>query len=571
VWDMLRICRFGIFPLLVTIVFANTHPVADDAHDATTTVPLTVACTDEVTAHGNTVACTESEAEGHHDAAAGSAAAGSAAAGEHGEHGHETTPVCITIATMLFGSIAFLMGVTYVLNCYWPRVREHAWGFISATLSIFCAVMAFSVCKHTSTAIFGESPAPLLVGVLSLQFVFYGLRNRPGALKAFGVVSGHFAGFCAIENFEHFFEEHQKEGLWVSVLIFVLVFLMLVAMVFVAHMLRKHILHKDLSFRDLVRQTAKDENKQSSSDEEAEEVSKLNGKGSAQVLQMDQRSKDALWEEVCEEVEMDALALCLGLVVSQMVRRVVAGVFTGNWELPHLHGSDGEGKGSDEIVCVGVTGFVFFLLALALRSVIGKMKSCVRAMRMFEDILAMSSAWCTIFFSMWLYFSVYHPTSKMQMKSSLAVGVTVECFAILLIIVGVARMFERREEESQGMLEGSSEEESADEMKYARQITGSQVTKGTSINIKTIIKALGLVVGLSWEKAFDLAAELIAENENFEESSVTGKLIMLDLVILVIVAPAWGLYILPQAQKLKNSSPNHGELHDPHGIFACCE
>jgi hypothetical protein len=68
--------------------------------------------------------------------------------------------------------------------------------------------------------------------------------------------------------------------------------------------------------------------------------------------------------------------------------------------------------------------------------------------------------------------------------------------------------------------------------------------------LKAIETGLSLAVGLSWEKVFDVCMEGLGEYiEEKTDSPQTGKIIIIILTIVIVgvVVPAWALYILPKA------------------------
>merc|ERR1719316_1150723 len=60
--------------------------------------------------------------------------------------------------------------------------------------------------------------------------------------------------------------------------------------------------------------------------------------------------------------------------------------------------------------------------------------------------------------------------------------------------------------------------------------------------IRTIIEALGILVGFSWEQSFDTAVDSITERVTAMPPPIT-KLLM-SLCLVAIVLPAWRIYIL---------------------------
>jgi len=63
--------------------------------------------------------------------------------------------------------------------------------------------------------------------------------------------------------------------------------------------------------------------------------------------------------------------------------------------------------------------------------------------------------------------------------------------------------------------------------------------------------ALGVLVGFSWERAFDVGFEVIGENfESSGSNKGPAVVLLMSAVLFVIVAPAWRYYILPKSLEL---------------------
>eukprot|EP00929_Paragymnodinium_shiwhaense_P002526 TRINITY_DN1027_c0_g2_i1.p1 TRINITY_DN1027_c0_g2~~TRINITY_DN1027_c0_g2_i1.p1 ORF type:complete len:832 (+),score=265.97 TRINITY_DN1027_c0_g2_i1:88-2583(+) len=81
------------------------------------------------------------------------------------------------IATMLMGSLTFMMGIFYIVNDHDEDIRRYSWQVISATISIFSAVLLFQavngIVEHMTKEVLGVGEVgSLLVGFLHL-FVWY--------------------------------------------------------------------------------------------------------------------------------------------------------------------------------------------------------------------------------------------------------------------------------------------------------------------------------------------------------------------------------------------------------------
>merc|ERR1719491_1843081 len=63
--------------------------------------------------------------------------------------------------------------------------------------------------------------------------------------------------------------------------------------------------------------------------------------------------------------------------------------------------------------------------------------------------------------------------------------------------------------------------------------------------LKSMISALGLLVGLSWEKAFDLALGEVALDPS--DSDYYLHLFMAVALMDLVAGPAWAFFVLPKA------------------------
>jgi len=66
-------------------------------------------------------------------------------------------------------------------------------------------------------------------------------------------------------------------------------------------------------------------------------------------------------------------------------------------------------------------------------------------------------------------------------------------------------------------------------------------------SMRSLILALGLLVGFLWERAFDIALVVVAEQPDRPVSRGTSATI-LTLVLVGVVLPAWKAYIMPLAE-----------------------
>jgi len=82
-------------------------------------------------------------------------------------------------------------------------------------------------------------------------------------------------------------------------------------------------------------------------------------------------------------------------------------------------------------------------------------------------------------------------------------------------------------------------------------------SKSTEHALRTLVQALGILVGFSWEQAFDSAVD---ETAQVARNPAIAKL-ALSIVLVIIVFPAWRFYILPTVNKLEeeHEKKHHAE------------
>merc|ERR1719491_906580 len=84
------------------------------------------------------------------------------------------------------------------------------------------------------------------------------------------------------------------------------------------------------------------------------------------------------------------------------------------------------------------------------------------------------------------------------------------------------------------------------------QFRGSKMMKRAMGSLEL---ALGVLVGFTWERAFDVGFEEfeLKFEHHAKEAVLPGAfwVMLMSLVLWIIVAPAWRYYILPKALKME--------------------
>merc|ERR1719271_944739 len=125
-------------------------------------------------------------------------------------------------------------------------------------------------------------------------------------------------------------------------------------------------------------------------------------------------------------------------------------------------------------------------------------------------------AWSFLFWSEWQLYVLGWESTVIGACIAIAFFLSFLCFAMVFVLSNLAERFKSN--------------------KLARRALGS------------LELALGILVGFSWERAFDVGFEEIEHKIHHDKRlqiSPVLCIVLLSTVLLVIVAPAWRLYILP--------------------------
>lgn len=261
------------------------------------------------------------------------------------------------IATMLMGSMAAVMAMFYLVNHSDPEFRRYSWIVISATISIFVAVLMFQAVNGCVEYQFELEEAShwikLVVGFTQLLVWFSILQaalafitgavtmpcfrghaapahtgpegEDPRAekeahermhlnLKCWAVLLGHITGFACINAFSEVQQMFGKGSLLISFLTVPVAFLPIRGFLWMTDAARLKIAMAD--------------------DGEEDEHEKL-------------------WDEETEETEDDVIGLAISFLLTQALRFLIAGA------LPNAEGEDEDWHSRWQCAVLIVISFVF--------------------------------------------------------------------------------------------------------------------------------------------------------------------------------------------------------------------
>lgn len=491
-----------------------------------------------------------------------------------GGGGHEPKAVSVVTAIMLLSSLAFGIGVFYLVN--WPNatIVNHSWSAISLTICIFCAVLIFNASNGMTTWLLGqyddgvseppmedspghaakpgygqekqgyskeeaphreylsamgwkgggggapagESAAPsssppdsYVFALAFAQFLvwymifgismiyFSGVKGSIGSkkgvpatheakhlnAKAGCMLLAHVAGFSAINCFSIMMRTHFFSSSAVMALLATCIAVCIVLMCMAAYRaLRKQFVPGDTADHHLL-------------------------------------------EEEAEEGGEDVMALLASFLIVQVFRFGICG------DLPDGHGGEPEGQigshglkeGHFEIAFLVMFGYFSATLCgviIILNSMPSPFSAFLstdrvqQAIRMLTITSAMVHCWCLYFAGVWImaasdmaeWLEVYEDSALL--KVILACFLTVYAFTLIFVLEKFASL----------------------------DCTGPKVDQA----IYTIMGSLGILVGFTWEQAFERSVGTVCQAVKQVPEPLLKCFLALFLVAMVL--PAWRMYII---------------------------
>merc|ERR1719454_953520 len=225
------------------------------------------------------------------------------------------------------------------------------------------------------------------------------------------------------------------------------------------------------------------------------------------------------WVEICDETDDDIFCLAMSFLLVQMLRGWVRGE-----NLSYMPGKVGDVTQSQANWLLGL----FFLLAVLTGVCAGYLlkkfkkssKAQLRSICNFNHVMSMSTAWLLLFWAEWqLYVWGWEYT---VIGGCLLNSICLTMFSFAMCFVFNAA-------------------EDAVKSKAAKRAVDS------------VELSLGILVGFSWERAFDIAFEAMEHTVEHDPKYlwIDGivAVTIVSGILLAIVAPAWRLYILPKAEE----------------------
>lgn len=429
------------------------------------------------------------------------------------------------VAVMLLGSISFMMGLFYLTNLRDKDLQHYSWYVISSTISIFCAVLLFQAVNGIVEMYMlegneEEEGFELMVDMVHMMLWYTGLQlflaYTAGAISKASPGDG-----TDVESLSSADLKAVKKHINLQVKCWA---------VLLGHITGFAAIN---AFAQLQQQFSQDKLFLTGMVPFAAWailflLCSITHDIRMGVICMDDRETlgEQLWNEGTEETENDVVGLAVAFVVVQWLRLAISG------GLPNTEGEEPADQLSRHapVEMALLLGVGFGFTALEALRVKYLRRSHSRLVPQFQNIVSMCFAWCLFFSSDWFvsHFFFAHDPKSMIKHVVLALFVTACALALIFILDKIADLPQ----------------------------TSGEVDR----IVRSIVMALGILIGFSWEKSFDVAVASIASTVHALPEAATKLLLGLSLVTLVI--PAWRLHILPTVLEFQEEDEEEEEEED---------
>lgn len=422
--------------------------------------------------------------------------------GEHHDHvhggahgGHKMDPTDVAIAATLSCTILFIMGLFYLLNHPREQMRRYAYETVNATISIFSGILLFQGCHDVLETYVTRD--------MHLGFQFLAnLLHMLIWLTVMQLTLALFAGILGpnIHKPRSFTSMMLNIKCWGVLLSHITGFASLNAWGTLQQ--ARFFQTRSMVIEFLVVPVA------AVFLMITEKITKSIRLWVALRDDQKQDRYEAAWDEETQEAENEVMGFTVSFLVIQVFRGVISGVMP-----------TPDGEELSRTVSRHNTVQVLQLLGVAVVCVLsiivvmhGKMHRGWTGRFFLSMVTAtcMGFAWSIFFASMWYLGQFPFLANSIILLSVVqAVSLSVASFITIFILDWLAE----------------------------KDWTVEEVDK----DIEKIIVGIGMLVGFSWEQCFHHATHAVSHSMHM---AATGKL-MLSIVCLVIIVPAWRFYMLP--------------------------
>jgi hypothetical protein len=402
---------------------------------------------------------------------------------------------------MLLGSMAFIMGIFYLVNSPMGPVRQNTWSMIKCSVSIICAVMlrdllslginsALGV-QHEVGDPYSERPSFKSLSTAATEVIAYWLcvlamlyhqRGRKLRLKGYGMIGGHIMSFATISFYGLLLRMPTFRSSCYSVLAVIGIYIVGQSML----LLMWECIQKRLI-------------------------------ASGYLTEEEDAALDA------QVHETEALFFCIGLgfLLCYLTRFWIDDYPA---ELNMVMGRHSLGQ----IQMLGMIGVGKMFFSGSFNMLSHKSFHCATTQRLMDGFaisVAASSAFDLLWCANWTFYNTLSTTLREHLVVSLLMTVAAGQFILFISFM----------------------------IHY-----GAEASK-----VESAFTAMSLLVGLSWQETFESSLRGLAVYGKSDSTVATA-------MFLVIVLPAWIMYIFPRGNEELEVLAEYERLNNRDQTLCCC-
>jgi len=413
--------------------------------------------------------------------------------GEHGHdgqgqgasgHGHKVPPEALAYALCLMGSVVTVMSIFYLVNWDDEDIKANTWQSLSMTVSIFGAVLIYGTLKNLICHLLdvhGHRAEPLVLLFMFLMFFLILQIALHAMMRADHKRISLRATGTILAHITGFSGMYCAAGLQAMPPFNTSAWAMFSVTVGVAAVISG--------------------------------LCAVGGYFRRQVALADDGEIDeeeAQWMDQVEDAENDVYSLCLGFSIMQVIRFSITGEVQAYG--PAEHPETVEQFHANWLLAASVAFGAGTVAGTYVMAKLGNQHLQQRqALRTSLNVFSVAMAWCILFWGEWQIYVLGFSGVRIAGLLLVALSLTVGSCALILCLDMIADTFSHNE---------------------AR-------------GLRTVILSLGLMVGFTWERAFDIGLEDLSSHHGGKYKALTR--VLFPTLLVAVVLPAWSKYILPHA------------------------
>lgn len=273
--------------------------------------------------------------------------------------------------------------------------------------------------------------------------------------------------------------------------------------------------------------------------------------------------EDKRWRTEVENLENDVLSLTIGFVLMQVVRFCIAGEFQ-----PYEASHEPTDITTSEAGALLASAGVFALLTVAASFLTAKQMQkegidedvdmeefaedhvldlSLRACVILQHIVAITMAWCLLFFGQWVVYSMGFSGTRISGCLVVALGLTL--FSVAMVFV-LDTLIDAIKEEAPVASSSTQDGPMNSARTDATSASGLLTHRNKAIahtSVRAFVMGLGLCIGFTWEMSFHVALHDIAyASHNAVGLGTETMAHIMAISLCIVVLPAWAKYILPK-------------------------